>query len=265
MWQMVVLDQLGRQRSTVSVAARLGDIVGFALLHPPAVGFSPLLVGALVAVTVLLLLAWASPVGRLATVLTLVLAATLLASPSWFLHYPALVAGPLCIALGAGGQRLVDRAGAFRPGLRTATVVLLVAAALAQAAPLLHSRPGSRFPGASLARAATAGRCITSDDPAALIEMGVLGRDLARGCRFVADIGGYSYEVARLAGHPTPRRQDVTWHQAYLDYLRSGDLSLPFRYGRDGALSAQALAAIRSWPAVVRVGTYQLRRPGPAR
>jgi alpha-1,2-mannosyltransferase len=265
MWQMVVLDQLGRQRSTVSEAARLGDMAGFALLGPPATGFSPLLVAGLVVVAVLLLLAWALPVGRLATVLTLVLAATLLASPSWFLHYPDLVAGPLCVALGAAAQRLVDRAGAVRRGLGVATVVLLVAAALAQAYPLLHFRPGTRFPGASLGRAAAAGRCITSDDPAALIEMDVLGRDLRRGCRFVADIGGYSYEVARLAGHPTPRRQDAVWHLAYLDYLRSGDLSLPFRYVRDGALSAPELAAIGSWPVVVRVGAYQLRRPAPAR
>ena len=220
----------------------------------------PLLIVALVGVVVLLLLAWTVPVGRLATVLTLVLTAVLLASPSWFLHYPGLATGPLCVALAARGAatRRTCRLGASP-------------ARAAPARPRRGDRPGpglpadpvhrrQPLPGATLGRAATGAGCVTADDPAALVEMNVLGRDLASGCRFVADIGGYSYEVARRAGRATPRRDDPAWQQTYLDYLRTGNLSLPFRYGRSGSLSASTTSAIRRWPTVARAGAYPLRQ-----
>jgi hypothetical protein len=242
----------------------LGDIVGFDLLRPAARTVTPLLLVVLVGVVVLLLLAWTVPIGRLATVLTLVLTGVLLASPSWFLHYPGLATGPLCVALAAGAQRLAARAGAVRQPLGPVVLVLVAAAAVAQAYPLTHFTAGRRFPGATLGRAAAGGACVTADDPAALVEMDVLGRDLARGCRFVADIGGYSYEVARLTGEPSGRRQDAAWQRIYLDYLRTGNLSLPFRYGRTGSLSASTASTIRRWPTVARVGAYQLRQAAPA-
>jgi alpha-1,2-mannosyltransferase len=130
--------------------------------------------------------------------------------------------------------------------------------------PLSSLTLGQPFPGRGLAGPATLTvDCVTSDDPSALVEMGVLSRNLRRGCPFVADLGGYSYELARQRGNWSPRRNDESWQRIYLGYLRSGRLALSFHYRQNGALSASTIRTMNSWPQRSRVGRYVLREPQP--
>jgi hypothetical protein len=265
MWRMVVLDQLGRGESSGSTATRLAGIVGLGLQRPVINTFTGLLVGALVLVAVLLAAAMTLPVVRLAVVLAVCLSALLLLSPSWFLHYPGLASGPLAVGVAAGGAVVLRRAFKVRRYLGVALTVLVVAALAGQAYPLTALGLGRPFPGRTLARgvASTPG-CVTADDPAALVEMNVLSRNLDRGCPFVADLGGYSYELAHLRGQTTDRRSDGRWQQIYLDYLRTGTLTLSFRYAESGALASRTRAAVEQWSARSQVGPFVVRQvPSP--
>jgi hypothetical protein len=263
MWQMVVVDQLGRNRSAASISTRLVDIAAFGLHHGTAAS------GAAVAATFGLyaaLLAVAAGVreARLSVVLTLALTMLLLASPSWFLHYPGLVTGPLAVAVGAGVGTTLRWLGDRRPWAGWAAGIVAAAVLAFAAAPVAGLRLGRTFPSAALTSGSALARfpCVTSDDPTALVALNVLSSNFDHGCRFVADLGGYSYQLATQRGHWTPRARDERWQQIYLAYLASGQASLPFRYAHTGALSPSVETTIASWIVLARSRGYALREPG---
>ncbi|HET9647239.1 MAG TPA: hypothetical protein VFP34_03295 [Microlunatus sp.] len=259
MWRMVVLDQLNRAPSTTTVWTKAAGIIGLGW-HRPALT-SPdgwLLAGLAVAAATVVASAWVWEV-RLATVLTLILSLVLMVSPSWFLHYPGLVTGPLAVCVAAGGGLLLRRAIAWRPAAAVVTAIVLGAVALAAIIPSTQVRLGRRFPAAALSGRVAQTTCVTSDDPTALVQLNVLTTNLDHGCRFVADLGGYSYELATQRGHWTPRRLDAAWQDLYLSYVRSGTQALPFRYAETGALSPETRTTLRSWPPAAQAGRYILR------
>jgi hypothetical protein len=266
MWRMVVLDQLNRGESGASAATRLAGVVGLGLYWPVVPTFTPALLAVLMLVAAGLVAACAAPVARLAVVLSVSLSALLLLSPSWFLHYPGLASGPLALALAAGAAEAVRRLGNLRRYAGIALGLIMACAVAVQAYPLTALALGRPFPGASLARSVgSSGGCVTADDPAALVEMNVLSRNLNHGCTFVADIGGYSYELAYRRGHGMARRFDAAWQRAYLDYLRSGTEALAFRYGESDALAPDTQATLARWAPLSQVGPYQLRKVSAAR
>ena len=260
MWRMVVVDQLGRQRSAASLATRWTDIVTLGLHPGVATSTAATLLTVVVLAGVLALAATISE-ARLCVVLTIALTVLLLAGPSWFLHYPGLVTGPLAVAVGAGIGAVLRRLARWRAWAGWTGGVLTFMALAVVAAPLSKLELGTAFPAGDLAAetALTDSTCLTSDDPTALVELNVLSRNLDHGCRFVADLGGYSYQFAAERGHWIPRAHDEQWQQEYLAYLRTGQTSLPFRYGADGALSPQVTRTIALWPVLVRAGRYALR------
>jgi alpha-1,2-mannosyltransferase len=265
MWRMVVLDQLGRDRSDRSWGRKLGELVGVSPWDGVAGSFLlPVALAALVAATAWSLLHRRT---RLPGVLVVVLSAVLLSAPTWFLHYPAFVAGPLMVVLGAAVAALAE-AVTRRAGRSAGRVVVAVAVvgALLSAYPLLGLRLGDRFPGASLARAlaATPG-CLAVDDPSVLIETDLLARNLERGCALVVDPGGYSYDLHGAAGPSVSRARDQVWQAWYLGHLRSGEAAITVRYTTRFGLSRATAATIRSWPVLVEVGDVVVRRPQPAR
>ena len=201
MWRMVVVDQLGRGRSSSSLSVRWVGILTLGL-HPRARvscrvrcrhrrSWWPLS------------LLWRSPFVRRGFVLCWCSSLTtlLLASPSWFLHYPGLATGPLAVALGAGTGVLVDRLARWRTWVGWTGGVLVFVVLAVAAAPLTELRLGKAFPAGELATRATlvGSTCVTSDDPTALVALDVLSSNLDHGCRFVADLGGYSYQYAARA------------------------------------------------------------------
>lgn len=260
MWRLVVMDQVGRASSSAGTTERLARIVD----QGQGGSWTAVVTAVLVLVVIMSGIALASRLGRLAVPLLVVCSAVLFSAPSWFPHYAALVGAPMALVVGAAigiaDQFLrTHRATVGRWLLASAVLVALAA----YADPLLNASPGQRFPAAALAPAAIEARgCITADDQNALIELNVASRNLRRGCSFVADLGGRSYE------HPAPaatsRAKDLSWQKYALSHLRSGELMLTVRYRAGKGFSRKTLATIRSWPSVAQAGRYHLRRPPAA-
>jgi hypothetical protein len=264
MWHMVVIDQVGRIRTGPDTWHRLSAAIGLGL-HTHFASFGVPLVVAVVIMLAVLVAASRVPSARLCLWLTASLTALVIASPSWFLHYPGLVTGPLAVAVGAGTGVLSDVITRRRRWAEIAVAAVVALTLVLAAAPLLTLRLGRSFPSAGLRSGAgglgSAAHCVVADDPTALIALNVLSTDLDHGCTFVADLGGYSYQLAAERGHWVPRLRDEQWQSLYLRYLRSGDLSMAYHYAALGALAPSTLATVSSWPVVTSSGRYSLRVP----
>jgi hypothetical protein len=266
MWRDVVVAQLGRQGSGIPASVRLADIAGLHLYDPEKLSTAALALALLVVVAVLVL-ACTQPSMGLVAVLFLGLSAVLLVGPSWFSHYAALVAPPLAIAFGAAGQTAWGwLTGGRRAGTATGAVVLLVQVVIlgVWALPLTGQSFGRSFAGDRLARGVRdLPGCVVADNPAALIAMNVLGRNLERGCLPMADLGGYSYVLPRATGKPFPRSKDPAWQGFALPYFRSASAVIITNYREGNGLSKATAAEIRSWPVLARAGSYTVRQPPP--
>lgn len=257
MWRMVVLDQLGRARTDVSLATRLKDMVGMAPLDRSA-AVTPLLVAAVLAGVAVCVLAWRTRAGRLPVMVLVAVCALLLTTPSWFLHYAGLIAAPAAVVVGeatGAGERWLS-AGRRR----TLTAALLVAGFVAFAVPAAGSSLGSPFPAQRLTT--TVGRvsgCVTSDDPTTLIELNILSRNLQRHCPMMVDLGGYSYDVGPASGVNVSRRHNKAWQDQAVAYLRGGSVSIVTRFSARSGFNAGTAATVRSWPVLARSGRYTVR------
>jgi lipoprotein signal peptidase len=260
MWRMVVMDQLGRPRSTVSAPSRLVDIAGLRSVKP-ITGLWPVLLVVVLVGAAALMLAWSSEVGRLAGVVLVAVLILLMSTPSWFLHYSGLAAAPLAVVAGAAAAALSDRA---RRGWVRATIALLLCAGLvAGSVPDVTARFGRPFPGTELAVSVPSSGCVTSDDPATLIQLDVLSRNIQLGCPFVVDLGGYSYDLESPGGH-VPRNQNTRWQRLAINYLRSGRVVITTRFSRKAGFDAASARTVKGWQTIGRVGRYSLRVPTPA-
>jgi alpha-1,2-mannosyltransferase len=115
---------------------------------------------------------------------------------------------------------------------------------------------GRSFPGQALAVVLRdRPGCLTHDFPMALIQMDLLQRDLDRGCRFVVDLGGYSYYVTESPDAKESRARNRDWQAFALEYYRSGDAAIAVRF-RAGAGFSRATA---------RTIEFVVREPRPAR
>lgn len=257
---MVVVDQLGRNRSAVSEGSRLAQLVGLPSLSAGVVALIALGL-ALVVIAAALVVALRVPAGRLAAVLTLSMFATLLVGPSWFAHYPAFVAGPLCLVVGTAAGWAADRVPAAR--LRPAVVPVLVGV-LAVAGIVILPRGGVRFDGPRVA-AILADRpgCITTDTAATLILSDTLRRNLTGGCPVVVDLTGYSYQPSPNRKGPK-RVQDPTFQRFAMCYLRTGTSTIVIRLVPDGLTKHNRLI-VESWPIVGQAGDVAVRQPTPAK
>jgi hypothetical protein len=272
MWQMVVTDQLGRRR-TGDAVDRLNHLAGLSRWDLPS-RLSPQLGITLLGLLVALALAATVARARLPALILVADTVILLSAPSAFLHYGALVAAPLALVVGAGTARLValatalsrgeperrERAG--RVGRALVAGVLGVGMAV-WAAPGLADRWGRAFPAAELRTAAQASDgCVATDDPSTLVLLDVLGRDVARGCPYVIDLGGTSYHSPLIA--PGPRNRNQGWQRFAMSYLRDADAVIIVRFRSNFGFDRATAAEVQSWPVVARAGRYQLRAPQPA-
>jgi hypothetical protein len=219
MWQMVVVDQMGRGRVPASVGTRLLDIAGLSGWSGTA-QLAVLGIVATVAVAAAAL-AWRIPAGQLGVVLLAASLLVLLTTPPWSHDYGTLI-GPSAATI-AGG------AAAVLTGTTCSSRSLAIPAALLSIIGLyvLVAAPGHpfghRFPGASLAvQLADVPGCVTTDDPTLLIETNLLQRNLTRGCRLVVDLGGYSYHLQPGASAHVPRKKNRQWQRFTRDYLADG-------------------------------------------
>jgi 4-amino-4-deoxy-L-arabinose transferase-like glycosyltransferase len=257
MWRMVILDQLGRPRTAIQiVAGRFVDILGLGFL-PRTVAIAPaLILGA--ATLAALWLAWRSRLGQLFVLLTVASGLTLLASPTWFGHYAGFLAAPLCLTYGtAFGEFL--KVTATQKYRRVAMVVVMTGLSLIGTV-VMAKHDGTPLEGQQLAGLlADRPGCVTTDNPTTLIFSNTLRRNLAAGCPFVADLGGYIYDLARTGG-PIRRASNPAFQRFALQYLGSGTTTAIIRFG-PGDLSRHSRTVIETWPVVGHPGSVVLRQP----
>ena len=127
----------------------------------------------------------------------------------------------------------------------------------------------ARFPAATLARTASASRCVTSDSPDALILTDLFSQDLRHGCRVPVDLSGLTYDrdalPLRANGTAVPRSQNVQWQRDLGAYLFSGQSIFVLRPGDDG-IDGAAVRHLQGLPALDKGRAFALlrNRPGTA-
>lgn len=258
MWRMVVTDQLARPLVSTGTVLRVMQIIG----QSRSPTLTPAAVGIAVVMAALALCACRSWIGRLAVALLASGGLLLLVAPSWFFHYTAMTAGYLALTVGIGVNEVVAWSTRRSRGLGRLVIAAAIAGIVFCALPL-HVAPGHRFPSHQLdAAMSRLPGCVTADDPATLIELNVMGRNLDRGCRLVVDLGGQSYDNPPPAG--TSRARDAAWQSYVLAYLRSGSAALLTRFSAHHGLSVATSTAIRGWTRIDRSGRYVLLGPAAA-
>jgi hypothetical protein len=268
MWQMTIVQQLGRPASQRPYTDRLGDLTGVHRIAPhlgsTASAACYLVAGLLFAAV--LVLAWHIAAARLLVVLALVQLVVLLVVPSWFDFYADFLApaAALCVAAAAarapahaawGWTAWAERLRRF--GWLPATLVAVVSVL---ALVFVKGDETVPFPTTQLAAAVANRACVQSDSPTALIELNALSRGLRVGCQNWVDITGRTYGVDAPADG-TGRVGDATWQRDLLTYLESGDAVILLRPHHTG-ISRATMRALRRPGVLVRDGRYTVYRTG---
>jgi alpha-1,2-mannosyltransferase len=263
MWRMVVTAQLGRGRSSAPLLERMIDIGGLSLwgnasLTPYVAAVLVIGAGCVVATVIF------RPT-RLFAVLLLALVGTLLLTPTWFPHYSGLTAAPAALVASGGVHLLISRIvrlAGCRAWVGTGLVFVALSLLAVHASPLLERSLSRDFPGASLGRAlADLPGCVATDDPSTLIEMNLLRRNVERGCPVQVDLGGNNQLLPHPGKQRVSRARNPYFQRFCLDFYRSQQavISVALREGRD--YSAQTARIYKSWPDLVRIGSYVVKIP----
>ncbi len=250
MWRMVISEQLGRDQANPFRALVMLQRLPTGLSWPAAYLLDAVL---LVAVCVLLVVAWRAPAVRLPVALLLASGGVLVAAPSWFFSYANYLtpAAALCVATGAAAVGVVRRETGrlFTRACAVAGAVVVVLALVIPAKWLWYGRDKARasLPSRQLTSAVSNVRCVMSDSPMALIGLNALDRNLANGCPNWIDVTGRTYAsdmtVRDQDGRRVSRIANPRWQRALRDYLLSGDAVIIMR-ARDVGLSPTTWEAI---------------------
>lgn len=253
MWNMVVTTQFGRSRGASDrTIARIQELAG---LNHPWEGHPNWGVLALAAIiAVIALAAIRSKTGRLALLVTAVCLAVLLTTPTWFRHYPELVAAPLVLSVGEGVGVLL--AALPKRWLRAVVSVFLTASIALAGYVLLGEEVGGTFNGAKLAALAKQHPgCVTTDDPNSLIAADLISSNLARGCPFVIDLSGYRYYL----GDRSTFTRNQAWQEFVATYLSNGSLNVMLRGTSADRIEPGFYSQLQSWPEVARINGRVVR------
>jgi alpha-1,2-mannosyltransferase len=263
MWEMVVLDQLGRPANpSLELRRKLYDLLGLRW-EPLHVGW--LLVVVLLVGILLIVAAWTTQDGRIFVLLLAAGLAVLTLTPVWWIHYASFIAGPAALTVGAGISQISRWVEVLGNGPRYAVVSLFaICGMVIYGGQLLNTRLQSPFPGKTLSASVTAADgCITSDQPIALIETDVLTRNLQRGCRHMVDIRGYAHHRSSSAWAPEGRTRSRGWQAHTLEYCSSGELFISAHFSATRGFDKATAATVQSWPVVAKAGRYVVRDPHP--
>ena len=257
MWNQIVRDQLFRGVSSVTSLERLEQIVGLSIIdraYPPAIT-----VAAVVALLGCAALAWSYREARLPVLLMLGQGLYLLVVSIWFPHFAGFTAAPIALTAGAAVSRLMALLRA-RPA-RIAVGVLAAGAMLLYASDSATVTFNRQLPDQFRALTVATPGCVTSDDATALVATDTLSRNLSRDCRFVADLGGHSHDLAAAAGVPVSRNRNQAFQRFALDYLRSGSVTMLIKYSGGQGFNAKTTAVLKQWPLLASSGRLQVRQP----
>ncbi|GAA3602865.1 hypothetical protein [Microlunatus ginsengisoli] len=255
MWRMVVLDQFGRDQA-LDVVQRTMQIVSMSRLAGGSAAFL-VAIGALIGLIVCCVIAWKAKPYRVVVPLLASMVGLLLISPIFFPHYLGALAVPIALLTGVLTGVLTASPRCVR--WRIAVAVAGCTALALDAVALSRIRSGESVPVQLTEAVQPAPGCITSDDPNNLLALGVVGRNVTRGCVLVVDLGGYSHDLSR--GTSLSRGRNTAWQQVALQYLGSGHYALATRFSLGHGFSAYTAAEIASWPLRLQVEDYELRQP----
>lgn len=258
MWNQIVRDQFARPRlAGITILDRLQGWAGLDIVDrslPAAIT-----VAAVAALLCVAALAWKYPEAQLAVLLMIVQGAFLLLTPLFFPQFPALTVAAVAITVGAAIGRLTGlvRAGPMRVGIICAFAGALLVYASGYAT-VTFNRP---FPDHFKAFTTVTPGCVTADDQTALVLTDSLSRNLKRGCRFIADLGGHSHDFAAASGRDSTRTRNRAFQRFALEYVSSGSVTILIRY-RDGrGFNARTNAVLDQWPLLAHWDTYEVRQP----
>jgi hypothetical protein len=185
--------------------------------------------------------------------------AFLLVTPTWFPHYAGFTAAPVALVVGAAIGRMIALIRA-RPA-RIAVAIAVAAALVVYASGWSDIHFGRRFPDQFRPLAASAPGCVTTDDAAALVETNTLSRNLARGCRFIADLGGHSHDIAAASGKLVSRNKNKPFQRFALAHLSTGSVTILIRFSAGQGFNARTTAVLDQWPLLARSGRNEMRQP----
>jgi alpha-1,2-mannosyltransferase len=258
MWNQLVRDQLFRRGGSGRPAIdRLDAMAGLSIVgrsYPAAITAA-----AVIALLGCAALAWTYREARLPVLLMVGQGAFLLITPTWFLHSAGFTAGPVALTVGAAIGRLILLVRAR--SAQIAVSLVIAGALVVYASGWSTTTFNRRFPQEFRSLAAAAPGCVTSDDVSTLVLSNVLSRNLTHGCRFIADLGGHSHDMAAAAGLKVSRNRNKEFQRFAVDYLRTGSVSILIRYPGGRGFSARTTAVLDQWPLLASSGRYQVRQP----
>ncbi|GAA3716379.1 hypothetical protein GCM10022204_40170 [Microlunatus aurantiacus] len=262
MWRMVVVAQLGRRRTIEPVPGRLDDVLGVRGWSAAGGQWTAVLLAVLLIVLGSTALCLLRSELRVVAALMISHGALVMTTPMWFLHYAGLTAAPMALTVGGALAVVMARTRPVR-WLPPALAASAVLGTLVLAWPLRDVHLGDKqFPGAQLGTvAADFGGCTTTDWPMTLIQMDLVQTDIDRGCRFVVDLGGYSYYLVDSPYHQESRRKNEDWQALALEYYRSGDAVISVRFSTASGFSRRTAETLKGWPVIAAADGYVIRRP----
>ncbi|HEU0256527.1 MAG TPA: hypothetical protein VFQ96_01660 [Microbacteriaceae bacterium] len=262
MFREVVVDQLGRRRTPVTVMGRLHEILGNPVVPHTVTRLLGLSVGevtgglgVLAAVATVFVLTRRS--AGLYVWLLLSGMLVLFVAPSFFDYYTSLTSAPLALVLGVGFARLTALVST-RTGRLALTSSALVGLTLLNLPGQWHAAPEPQ-PSIGLRRAVLAvPGCVVSDNPEILAATDVLSRDLVRGCVVWPDVTGWTYDAdsGMRDGVYTPRSKNQRWQRHVTGYLTSGAAVIAYR--PETELDARSRRVLASGPELFHDGPWTL-------
>jgi hypothetical protein len=263
MWRMVVLDQLGRARYR-NWTHRLADITG---TSQPTNSHLPLAHAAiplaLTAMAVSLVLAFRVRHVRPVALLYVLLVGLLIAVPPTFVHYGALIGVPAAILVGTAVSELARLARKvrmpWRPVPLAALGIVVVLALTAMAYPQATARVNHPMPVGRLASALHVPGCISFDSPSPALSLGLVDRNLDRGCPLMVDLGGLGDQLSQGTGKG--RSRNHPWQRIARRYLGSGAVVVLYRINHGLGADRATRRVIDHWPVIARSHGIVIRRP----
>jgi alpha-1,2-mannosyltransferase len=258
MWNQIVRNQLFRRAGGErTFLDRLDQISGLGIVgrsYPAAIT-----IAAVAALLCCAALAWRYREARLPVMLMLGQSVFLLITPTWFPHFAGFTAAPVTLTVGAAIGCLIDLVRA-KPA-QIAVGLVMAGALVIYGSGWATTTFGRRLPQEFRSIAAAAPGCVTSDDATTLVVSNTLSRNLRHGCRFIADLGGHSHDMAAAANLRVSRNSNKEFQRFALEYLRTGSVSILIRYSGGRGFSARTTAVLDQWPLLAKSGRYQVRQP----
>jgi hypothetical protein len=257
MWQMVVVEQLGRSPSYTSTLRRLDWLTTLHSALPRLAWTSRVAALAAIAVVALglAIAAWRCRPCRLFVTIAAAQVIVLILAPSYFPFYDGYLAASLALVV-AGAAACHPHPAGFLHRIGPAAAALTITAAATATVLAVFAWPVTvvqPFPGRTLAGRVARVRCVMSDSPMALIELDALSRDFADHCPNWVDVTGRTYGVdAPPAAHVVRRPHNVKWQADLRRYLLSGEAVIVIRRGT--GLAPATRRAIERLPVLGRAG-----------